>query len=203
MIKSIAHVIFEQLHCCDRLPSARSELVLDLAPGHVLHMQARAASSVRPRGQDRARDGRKRRVHRNARRASISSLNSRPALPSRSCGRLFSSHKPGAGFERIAHVKLKRIFVARHTGDPSLRPCRVGVGPLRFVITATEPCCAAFRAKLKPGDPAPDHHEIVNSSHFSRRLSISRVLPMKTASAMTALGLQGFQRLQIVRVDNC
>src|SRR5205814_6690575 len=27
-----------------------------------------------------------------------------------------------AGFERVAHMKLERIFITRHAGDPSLRP---------------------------------------------------------------------------------
>src|SRR3954466_13153955 len=37
-----------------------------------------------------------------------------------------------AGFERIAHVQLERIFVARHARDAALRPRRIRVAPFAF-----------------------------------------------------------------------
>ena len=41
--------------------------------------------------------------------------------------------KSRARLERVAHMQLKRIFIARHAGDTALRPCRVRVDafPLR------------------------------------------------------------------------
>ncbi len=43
-------------------------------------------------------------------------------------------------------------------------PCAQAVfesAPLRFVITATEPCCRRLQGKGQPGDPAADDDEIV------------------------------------------
>src|SRR5436189_411613 len=88
--------------------------------------------------------------------------------------------------------------------------------PLRFVITATEPCLAAFNAKLRPAMPLPIttksysliavkrqscllwlnaqtrrqdclHHDVF--VHAKRKLSIKRVFPKNTATASNEFGL--------------
>src|SRR2546421_8444384 len=58
------------------------------------------------------------------------------------------------GFERIAHVQLKGIFVARHASDSALRPSRVCIRtfPLRDHRDRTVLC--RFQSKAQPGNAA-------------------------------------------------
>src|SRR4029079_13678113 len=93
-----------------------------------------------------------------------------------------------ASFERIAHVQLERIFIARHAGDPTLRPGVICVGAfaLRYNSHRSVLCC--FQCKTQAGDTAANHHEIV-FLHPNRILSTKRVLPKDTASASNEFGL--------------
>src|SRR5438105_12459958 len=52
-----------------------------------------------------------------------------------------------AGFERVAHVKLERIFIARHAGDSSLRPSCVRVRPLPLRDHRDRPVLRRFQGK--------------------------------------------------------
>src|SRR5436305_662473 len=94
---------------------------------------------------------------------------------------------PGTGLKRVAHVQLERIFVTRDAGNAALRPRRVAVGPFAFRDQGDGTVLRRLQGKTQAGDSAPDHNEI-EFLHVSRKLSIKRVLPMKTASAMRALG---------------
>ena len=177
-------MIFQQLHFL-RSAQRGQELVFDLAPGHVLHMQhSPLRVSALAAKVELAMTGKVTFIEMHADVHQLANC----FRPFRHDGAHdFFVAKPGAGFERIAYVQLKRIFIARHTGDPSLRPCRVAVGPFAFRDHCHRTVLRRFQGKAQTCDPAPDHHEI-EFLHFSRRLSISRVLPMKTASAMTAFG---------------
>src|SRR5581483_4438861 len=88
----------------------------------------------------------------------------------------------GAGFKRISHMQLERIFIARHAGDPALRPRCVRVGAFAFRYHSHRPVLCRFQCKTQAGDTAADHHEIV-FLHPNRILSINRVFPKNTASA--------------------
>ena len=85
-------------------------------------------------------------------------------------------------------MKFERIFVcsSHKQFHPAPTPCW-NRRPLRFVITATEPCFAAFRAKVSPAMPLP-----ITTKSYSfmggRILSISRVSPKKTARARSERG---------------
>src|SRR5262249_54933261 len=82
----------------------------------------------------------------------------------------------GAGFERVAHVQLKRIFIAGHAGDSTLRPGSVCVGALALCDSSNRPVLCDFQCKTQAGDTAADYHEIV-ILHPNRILSIKRVFP--------------------------
>src|SRR6266511_1998879 len=94
----------------------------------------------------------------------------------------------GASFERIAHMQLERIFIARHTGDPALRPGGICVGAFAFRYNSYRSVLRRFQCKTQAGDTAANHHEIV-FLHPNRILSIKRVLPKDTASASNEFGL--------------
>src|SRR5438132_1112847 len=96
----------------------------------------------------------------------------------------------GARFERIAHVQLERIFIARHAGDTTLRPGSVCIGALAFCDYNDRPMLCRFQCKTQAGDTAADHDEIV-LLHPSWILSIKRVFPNTTASASNEFGLTG------------
>src|SRR5438477_10708939 len=95
--------------------------------------------------------------------------------------------KPGTGFERIAHMQLERIFVTRDAGNPPLGPRRVAVGPFPLRDHGDGTVLRCFSVKAQAHDHAPYHHEI-EFFHVSRKLSINRVLTIKTASAISAVG---------------
>src|SRR6266849_4961178 len=94
----------------------------------------------------------------------------------------------GADIERVAHVQLKRILLARHAGDPALRPGRVRVCAFAFCNDSYRAMLRHLQGKAQSSDAAADHDEIV-FLHGSRMLSIKRVLPKKTASASNEFGL--------------
>src|SRR5260370_39159916 len=85
-------------------------------------------------------------------------------------------------------MKLERIFIARHTGDPALGPGRVGVRSLSFGDDRYRPLLRPFERKAKPGNPAADNDKII-FLHDKRMLSINRVFPKLTASASSEFGL--------------
>src|SRR6266513_2201340 len=113
-------------------------------------------------------------------------------------------------FKRVTHVQFKRIFIARHAGDPALRPSGVCVGALAFRHHSHRTVHCHFQRKTQAGNTAADHHEIVflhdreaailpagtkcsNTQielsrrdvflHPKRILSIRRVFPKNTATA--------------------
>ena len=66
-----------------------------------------------------------------------------------------------ARFKRVTHVQFKRIFIARHAGDPALRPSGVCVGAFAFRHHSYRAVLCRFQCKTQAGDTAADHHEIV------------------------------------------
>ena len=66
-----------------------------------------------------------------------------------------SLHKPRARFERVAHVQLERILLARHRRDAALRVIRVRLRAVFFVTMATRPRGATFSANESPAMPLP------------------------------------------------
>src|SRR5437764_1581922 len=57
-----------------------------------------------------------------------------------------------AGFERIAHVQLERIFVARHASNSALRPSRVRVRPSPFCNDGNRTVFCRFQSKAQPSN---------------------------------------------------
>ena len=57
--------------------------------------------------------------------------------------------KPGAGFERVAHMQLERIFVARHAGDAALRPGRIRIGAFAFCDHRDRAVLRRFQGKTQ------------------------------------------------------
>src|SRR4029077_19358011 len=95
--------------------------------------------------------------------------------------------EPGARFERVAHMQLEGIFITRDAGNPPLGPRRVAVGPFPLRDHGDGTVLRRLQGKAQARDPAPHHNEI-EFLHVSRKLSINRVSPMKTASAISAFG---------------
>src|SRR5262249_31220696 len=94
----------------------------------------------------------------------------------------------GASLQRIAHVKLKRIFIARYAGDPALRPRRICIRAFAFRDDSHRAALCSLQCKAETGDAAADHNKIV-FLHPNRILSIKRVLPKNTANTSTEFGL--------------
>src|SRR5438105_10118902 len=90
--------------------------------------------------------------------------------------------KAGADLERIAYVQFKRILLARHAGDPTLCPGRVGIRAFALGNNRHRAMLRRLQGKAQSRDAASDDDEIV-FLHGRRMLSIKRVLPKKTASA--------------------
>src|SRR5947208_13464816 len=88
----------------------------------------------------------------------------------------------GTSLKRVAHVQLKRIFIARHAGDSALRPRGVCVRAFAFCDDSYRSVPGRFQGKTQTGNATADHDEIV-LLHPRRILSIKRVLPKNTASA--------------------
>ena len=57
--------------------------------------------------------------------------------------------------ERVAHVRLERIFLARHRCNTALGIIRVRLRTIFFVTIATRPCGATFKANVRPAMPLP------------------------------------------------
>src|ERR1043165_1998103 len=89
--------------------------------------------------------------------------------------------KPGPGFERIPDMKLERILVACHAGDPALRDCRVRIHALALCDHRDRSVVRCFHGKRQTGDAAADDNKIV-LLHERRTLSINRVLPKNAAA---------------------
>src|SRR6266480_8051307 len=71
------------------------------------------------------------------------------------------STQSGAGLKHIAHVQLKRIFIARHAGDSALRPRCVCVRAFAFCDDSYRSMPGGFQRKTEPGDTAADNDKIV------------------------------------------
>ena len=84
-------------------------------------------------------------------------------------------------------MQLERIFIARDASNPALRPGRVAVRPFALGDHGDRTVLRRFQGKAQARDPAPHHNEI-EFLHVSRKLSINRVSPTKTASAISASG---------------
>src|SRR4029079_11578852 len=84
-------------------------------------------------------------------------------------------------------MQLERIFITRNARNPALRPRRVAVRPFAFGDHGNRTVLRRFQGKAQARDPAPHHNEI-EFLHVSRKLSINRVSPTKTASAISAFG---------------
>src|ERR1043166_1902474 len=81
-----------------------------------------------------------------------------------------------AGLEGVTHMKLERIFVTSHAGDPALRPGCVAVGSFALGNDGNRAVLCRFQGETQPGNSASDDNEIV-FLHPSRMLSIKRVFP--------------------------
>ncbi len=90
-------------------------------------------------------------------------------------------------FERVAHMQIERIFVARDAGNAALRPRRIRIGAFAFRNHSHRAVLRRFQGKTQPRNAAADHDEIV-FLHSKRMLSINRVLPKNTASASSEFG---------------
>src|SRR6266496_1496944 len=88
--------------------------------------------------------------------------------------------------KRVTHMQFKRIFIARHAGDPALRPSGVCVRAFAFRHHSHRAVHCHFQCKTQAGDTAADHDEIL---HPKRILSIKRVFPKNTATASNEFGL--------------
>src|ERR1043166_2931492 len=66
-----------------------------------------------------------------------------------------------AGFERVAHVQLERIFIARHARDAALRPRGIRVRTLAFRNHCDRSILRRLQGKAQPGDTASYDDEIV------------------------------------------
>src|SRR4029450_10228633 len=93
----------------------------------------------------------------------------------------------GSRFKRVTHVQFKRVLVAGHASDSSLRPSGVCVRALPFRYNSYRPVLRRFQCKTQASDTAADHHEVV-FLHPKRILSIKRVFPKNTASASNEFG---------------
>ena len=92
-----------------------------------------------------------------------------------------------ARLERVANMQLEGIFAARHAGHTALRPGGVRVHAFALGDNRDPAVLRRLDRKSQAGNPAPDHDEI-KLSHPMRMLSISRVLPKKTATARSERG---------------
>src|SRR5205814_2653612 len=95
--------------------------------------------------------------------------------------------KPRASFQRIAHVQLERIFITGDAGDATLRPSSVAICAFAFCDDGDRSMFCRLQGKAQTGNPAPDNDK-TEFLHVRRKLSIKRVLPINTASAITASG---------------
>ena len=147
------HVIFQQLDPgrAGRARAAASSRSRDRSrPAHA----GRAASNGRPRARDRARDARRLRARRNAARA--------PPTREPASGPSITIVRTAASSHRPAPASSVSCTCSSNESSSlvtqAIPPCAQAVfesAPLRFVITATEPCAAAFKAKVSPAMPLP------------------------------------------------
>ncbi len=178
-------MIFQKIDM--RLPSqVAQQNLLDLLAGHVLHMQdAPLGMAAFPPKVELAVTGNFALVELQSKIDKF--LNSCRSFGHNRANNSFVA-KPGARLERVAHMQLEGIFVARHAGDPALRPRRVRVRTFALRDHPHRAVPGRFQCKTEPGDAAADHDEIV-FLHPTRILSIKRVWPKKTASARSEFGL--------------
>ena len=108
---------------------------------------------------------------RNARRA---------ILDDRAHGRFLA--QAGARFERVAHVQFEGVLLARDGGDAALGVVGIRLGAVLLGDDRHAPVRRDFQRKRQPGNAAAQDKEI--ELLHRRALSINRVLPMNTASAM-------------------
>ena len=167
------HVI---LHQRDRrrFRELAQERLLDLQPGHILHMQnaplrvSALASQIRF-----------------AMSPDLAIVEMQSALHQFSNAfRAFHDNRPHGGFvtkprtrfQRVAHVKLEGIFIARHARDSALSPRCIRISALTFGNDGDRAVLRGFQGKAQAGDAAPNHDEVV-FLHRSWMLSISLVFP--------------------------
>ncbi len=180
------HVIFQKIDM--RLPTQLAQQnLLDLLAGHVLHMQDApfGVTAFSPKI-ELAMTGNFAFVKLQSKIDKF--MNSRRSFRHNRANN-FLVAKPGAGFERVAHMQPEGIFVARHAGDPALRPRCVRVRAFAFCDHGHRAMLGRFQRKTEPGNATANHDEIV-FLHPSRMLSIKRVWPKKTASASSEFGLR-------------
>ena len=89
----------------------------------------------------------------------------------------------GAGLERVAHVQLEGVLLAGDGGDAALGVVGVGLGAVLLGDDRHAPMRRDLQGEGKPGDAAAEDEKI-KLFHLNRALSINRVLPMNTASAI-------------------
>ena len=88
----------------------------------------------------------------------------------------------GTGLECVAHVQLEGILFARDGGDAALGVVGIGLGAVLLRDDRNAPMWRDFQCERKPRKAAAQDKEV---KLFHRRaLSINRVLPIYTASAM-------------------
>ena len=86
--------------------------------------------------------------------SSISSCDARRAFLDDGADDVFLA-QPRARRERVAHVQLERVFLARHRRDAALGVIRVRSARSFLVTMATRPRGATFSAKDSPAMPLP------------------------------------------------
>src|SRR5207245_7940780 len=81
----------------------------------------------------------------------------------------------------------------------AIPPCAQAVfvsEPLRFVITATEPCFAAFNAKLRPAIPLP-----ITTKSYSFMTVKQAILPAWSKCSNTQIGLSASRCIPSSQTD--
>src|SRR5207302_4534393 len=122
-------MVFQQLYV-GRSAERRQQLVFDLAPGHVLHVQH---SSLRmPTLAPEIELAMTRNLALIEMDADFHQFPDRLRTFRHNRAHNYFVATPRAVFERVAHASLERILIARGASNPALRPRRVAVGSFAF-----------------------------------------------------------------------
>ena len=108
--------------------------------------------------------------------------------------------EPGAGFERVAHVQLEGILLARYARDAALRPGGVGLRAFAFGDDRDRPVPGRLQGKGQSGDAAADDDEIV-FLHGSLDIVDQPSLAEEYRECEKRVRLDRDSRLQIFRID--
>ena len=96
-------------------------------------------------------------------------------------------------------MKLERILVARHAGDPALRPGRVRVGAFAFRDHGDRTMRRRLQGEGQPGNAAADDDEIV-FLHGEPDIVDQPSLSKENGQRDERIRLNDFDRLQRLRI---